>query len=128
VPPALSHENGNRSSFQNVFFRALDDGQSLKLSNPKFLYTFIIYVGGYMHNAVIEIHRDVVETDVWVQLHGSECAVIQVLTLLCVSSNVRVLGTIESVVVRHIGPIKGLCCILSCSHDALQDKKLLMKF
>lgn len=80
-----------------------------------------------MHNAVIEIDRDVVEPAIRVKLHGCECTVIQILTLLCVSSNVRVLGTIERIVVIHIGPIKGFCCILGCGHDALQRKKLFMK-
>jgi hypothetical protein len=79
-----------------------------------------------MHDTVIEVHRDVVETAVWVQLHRRVCTVIQGLTLLCVASNVRVLGTIESVVVRDISPIEGFCCILSCNHDALQHKKKLL--
>jgi len=76
-----------------------------------------------MHNTVIKVHRDVVEVVIWIQLHRCVCFIIHVLALLYLPNDVRALGTIESVVVRHISPIKGLRCIFSCIHDALQHKE-----
>lgn len=84
------------------------------------------YIGGYMHSTVVEVYRDVVETIIWMQLHRLVCIIILALRFL--PNNVRVFGTIKSVVVRHISPIKGFCCIFSCVHNALQHKMKLPSF
>jgi len=76
-----------------------------------------------MYNTVIEVHRDVVETVIWIQLHGCVRIVIQILALFCFPNNERVLCIIESVVFRYICPIKDFCFFLSHPHDALRHNR-----